>query len=217
VTTGNVHYVNETALIVDEQGSRTPLGEFLTRLVKASNLGVAEIARRSHLSRSFLYLLMSDRQSPSVESLLSLLEVLGCDEVSSGGPDEPGDIALTWNEQRFWVRLPHGSRAAERSRSALRTLNTSPSAETYPASAPSAPPMPMSVPALAPLMYRAAAAEPVPAAFAAFDVAGGAASRVESTASDKSALLAELVSRASALDEEQLRLLIENARLMGPR
>ena len=77
--------------------------------------------------------------------------------------------------------------------------------------------MPMSVPALAPLMYRAAAAEPVPAAFAAFDVAGGAASRVESTASDKSALLAELVSRASALDEEQLRLLIENARLMGPR
>jgi transcriptional regulator with XRE-family HTH domain len=215
VTTGNVHYVNETALIVDEQGSRTPLGEFLTRLVKASDLGVAEIARRSHLSRSFLYLLMSDRQSPSVESLLSLLEVVGCDEVSSGGPDEPGDIALTWNDQRFWVRLPHGSRAAERSRSALRTLNTSPSAESYPASAPPEPPMPMSVPALAPLMYRAA--EPAPAAFAAFEVVGGAASRVESTASDKSALLAELVSRASALDEEQLRLLIDNARLMGPR
>jgi transcriptional regulator with XRE-family HTH domain len=208
--------MNETALIVDEQGSRTPLGEFLTRLVKASNLGVAEIARRSHLSRSFLYLLMSDRQSPSVESLLSLLEVLGCDEVSSGGPDEPGDIALTWNDQRFWVRLPHGSRAAERSRSALRTLNTSPSPDAYPASAPSAP-MPMSVPALAPLMYRAAAVESASVAFAAFDVAGGSASRVESTTSDKSALLAELVSRASALDEEQLRLLIENARLMGPR
>lgn len=191
---------SEIAQIVDAHGTHHPLGEFLTRLVKASGLGVAEIARRSHLSRSFLYLLMSDRQSPSVESLLALLEVLGCDDVRSAREDEPGDIALSWSGGRFWVQLPRGSRAAERSRSALRTLNASMTYDDAAAAASMAMPA-MSAPT---------------AAFASYVVSDGVVREADAD-SDKSALLAELVSRASALDEEQLRLLIENARLMGPR
>jgi len=198
--------MNEVALIVDEFGGETLLGEFLTRLVKSSDLGVAEIARRAHLSRSFLYLLMSDRQSPSVESLLALFEALDADEVHTAGPDNPGDIGLQWRGRRYWVRLPRGSRQAERSRSALRTLNTSrPSDSTDYDIAPMT--APMSSPG--PRVFA------VNAMTSADDMGASVVSAHE--ASDRSRLLAELVSRASALDEEQLRLLIENARLMGPR
>jgi transcriptional regulator with XRE-family HTH domain len=197
--------MNDVALIVDEFGDETLLGEFLTRLVKSSDLGVAEIARRAHLSRSFLYLLMSDRQSPSVESLLALFEALEADEVHTAEPGHPGDIGLQWRGRRYWVKLPRGSRQAERSRSALRTLNTSRSSESAEYDvAPMAAPMSAAGP-------RAFAVN----AMSADDFAGSVVSSQE--ASDRSRLLAELVARASALDEEQLRLLIENARLMGPR
>jgi transcriptional regulator with XRE-family HTH domain len=197
--------MNDVALIVDEFGDETLLGEYLTRLVKGSDLGVAEIARRAHLSRSFVYLLMSDRQSPSVESLLALFEALGADEVRTADPGQPGDIALQWNGRRYWVRLPRGSRKAERSRSALRTLNTSRPAEFDDAVGA---PTPMAAPAA-----------PMAAVYSMYDVGGADSSSAgaERRTSDRSALLAELVSRASALDEEQLRLLIDNARLMGPR
>ena len=203
---GTVHFMNDVALIVDDVGNETLLGEFLTRLVKSSDLGVAEIARRAHLSRSFLYLLMSDRQSPSVESLLALFEALDADEVHTAEPGHPGDIGLQWRGRRYWVRLPRGSRQAERSRSALRTLNNSRSSDTadYDIT-----PMAAPMPAAGPRAFV------VNAMAMSEDMSGSIVSSQE--ASDRSRLLAELVSRASALDEEQLRLLIDNARLMGPR
>jgi DNA-binding phage protein len=198
--------MNEVALIVDEFGDETLLGEFLTRLVKGGDVGVAEIARRAHLSRSFLYLLMSDRQSPSVESLIALFDALGADEVHTAEAGDPGEIGLQWRGRRYWVRLPRGSRQAERSRSALRTLNASRASEP--------PDYEMSSPA-APMALSGPRVFAVNAMMATADIDGPVVSASE--ASDRSRLLAELVARAGALDEEQLRLLIENARLMGPR
>ena len=59
--TGSVHSMSDSyAAVLDDSGHAERLSTFLTHLLKGSELGIAEIARRAHLSRSFLYLLMDD-------------------------------------------------------------------------------------------------------------------------------------------------------------
>ena len=197
--TGSVHSMSDSyAAVLDDSGHAERLSTFLTHLLKGSELGIAEIARRAHLSRSFLYLLMDDEQVPSVESLVAVFEAAGCTDVRAADPGEPGEIAFTWLEHERWVRLPADGKRAARSRATLRTLNSSQGSRM------TEPPPPSS---------RRQSAAPSGAVAMSYDLSVGSAP--PSPASDRQQLLGELLDSAGDLDPDRLRLLVEHARLLG--
>ena len=58
----------DLTVAVDKRGRTTPLGDFVFGLLEAKGMSVSEFARRSQLSRSFLYLLRDDKQVPSLDT-----------------------------------------------------------------------------------------------------------------------------------------------------
>lgn len=176
-------------MVVRSDGSSEPLSRFLTRVLKGGGLSVSEVSRRSGLSRSYLYVLMDDEQTPTTESLVTLLAAAGCEDVRPADPWEEGDLAFRWQGDDLWVRYPDTSKRSTRSRNTMRSLSRG-------ADAWSAPPSPMPISA---------------AAAASYDMTD-AGSR--SPAGDRQLLLGQLLEAASDLDEARLRLLVEHARLL---
>ena len=102
----------EVAVVEDSRGRITPLGEFLFALVSASGDSVSDLSRRANLSRSFLSLLKDDKQVPSIESLVAVLEALGSESVRPGDPGEAADLVVRLNGEDLLIRLPANSRRA---------------------------------------------------------------------------------------------------------
>jgi transcriptional regulator with XRE-family HTH domain len=184
----------EVAVVEDSRGRITPLGEFLFALVSASGDSVSDLSRRANLSRSFLYLLKDDKQVPSIESLVAVLEALGAESVRPGDPGEAADLVVRLNGEDLLIRLPANSRRAERSRSSMRALNSQSS---------------LLMGAVSGSLQRTSL-EHFPAVY---NTASGAPRRGRGSRSDK--LLGELLDAAAGLDPEQLALLVEHARLLG--
>ena len=84
----------DLTVAVDKRGRTTPLGDFVFGLLEAKGMSVSEFARRSQLSRSFLYLLRDDKQVPSLDTLVTLFRALEVDDVRVADVGEPGDLAL---------------------------------------------------------------------------------------------------------------------------
>jgi transcriptional regulator with XRE-family HTH domain len=187
---------SDITVVVDRRGRTTPLGDFVFRLLEQSGKSVSQLSRDANLSRSFLYLLKDDRQVPSLDSLVTLFEAVGVDEVRIADSNEPGELALVIDGRQWWVRLPSSSRRAARSRSALQTLS-SPS--------PSMSAMPYDDVAGAPVLMSAA-----PASYSR-DSGFTRKNRTD----DRQRLLGELLAAAGALDKQRLELLVENAKLLG--
>jgi hypothetical protein len=187
---------SDITVVVDRRGRTTPLGDFVFRLLEQSGKSVSQLSRDANLSRSFLYLLKDDRQVPSLDSLVTLFEAVGVDEVRIADTDEPGELALVIDGRPWWVRLPSSSRRAARSRSALQTLS---------APSPSMSALALDDVAGAPVLMGAA-----PASYSR-DTSFSRKTRTD----DRQRLLGELLTAAGALDKQRLELLVENAKLLG--
>jgi transcriptional regulator with XRE-family HTH domain len=184
---------SDITVVVDRRGRTTPLGDFVFRLLEQSGKSVSQLSRDANLSRSFLYLLKDDRQVPSLDSLVTLFEAVGVDEVRIADPDEPGELALVIEGRPWWVRLPSSSRRAARSRSALQTL-----------SAPSAS-----------MSYDLGSDDAVVVGSAPASYSRDSGFSRKTATDDRQRLLGELLAAASALDKQRLELLVENAKLLG--
>jgi len=187
---------SDITVVVDRRGRTTPLGDFVFRLLEQSGKSVSQLSRDANLSRSFLYLLKDDRQVPSLDSLVTLFEAVGVDEVRIADSDEPGELALVIDGRPWWVRLPSSSRRAARSRSALQTLN----APSLSASA---------------MSYDVGADEPLLLSAAPASYSRDSGFTRKTRTDDRQRLLGELLAAAGALDKQRLELLVENAKLLG--
>jgi transcriptional regulator with XRE-family HTH domain len=200
------------AVAVDRRGRRTPLGEFVFRLLADSGQSVSEVSRRSNLSRSFLYLLKDDRQVPSLDTLVALFEAIGVD-VRVADDGEPGQLALTVDGRDWWIRLPDSNKRFARSQAAYAALSTN--------AVTGAPPEPYADDAPPPAAMSARAASPRSASPRSALSARSASYDRDSSfsrsraADERTKLLGELLAAAGDLDPERLELLLEHARLLG--
>jgi transcriptional regulator with XRE-family HTH domain len=203
----------DEAVVVDRRGRTTPLGSYVFGLISDTGLSVSEVARRSGLSRSFLYLLRADEQVPALDTLVTLFEALGVDEVRAAAPGEPGDLAVTVGGRERWVRLPRANKRAERSRNAWASLAAS-DAPLY--DDPWAAPAPI-VGSPPPDRAASAAADsgaPSPRrSGTAYSRESGFARA--SKADPRQRRLGELMAAAADLDEDRLDLLLQHAKLLG--
>ena len=195
------------AVAVDRRGRRTPLGEFVFRLLADSGQSVSEVARRSSLSRSFLYLLRDDRQVPSLDTLVALFEAIGVD-VRVADDGEPGQLALTVDGRDWWIRLPDSNKRFARSQAAYAALSTNAVASAPPEPYADAGPPPAAMSARSAPSARAASARA-----ASYD-RDSSFSRSRAT-DERTELLAELLAAAGDLDPKRLELLLEHAKLLG--
>jgi transcriptional regulator with XRE-family HTH domain len=62
---------------VQKSGIQLTLGEKIRRYRKAQHMGLTELARRTGISRSYLYQIESDESSPTVGLLKSVATALG--------------------------------------------------------------------------------------------------------------------------------------------
>ena len=188
----------DLTVAVDKRGRTTPLGDFVFGLLEAKGMSVSEFARRSQLSRSFLYLLRDDKQVPSLDTLVTLFRALEVDDVRVADVGEPGDLALAVDGKPWWIRLPSTNRRSARSVEAFQLL--------------SAPPLAMAADA-GPEVAGAVAVSSSPTKGAAYSREHG---WTRSTKVDpRQRLLGELLAAAGDLDRERLELLVEHARLLG--
>ena len=182
---------HDITVAVDKRGRTTPLGEFVFRIVEERGMSVSQLSRDSSLSRSFLYLLKDDRQVPSLDTLVSLFEAIGIDEVRPSDPGEPGELAIRVDDKPYWIRFPSSHRRTERSRTALQSFAASGTwADDEPV-----------------LMAAAPAAS--------YARSAGAGYAKTSRNDERQRLLSELLAAAGELDKERLRLLLDHARLLG--
>jgi transcriptional regulator with XRE-family HTH domain len=193
------------AVVEDGQGRVWPLGDFVFRLAKESGESVSELARRSGLSRSFLYLLKDDRQVPSIDSLVALFEAAGAEEVRVPEPGERGDLVVRIRGEDHRVSLPDAGKRAARSRSAIRSLNAGTTSGAAYASLDSGPP---------PDITRAMAS-PSARAWSPAGPGGDWAGAAPTPPDERKRLLGALLESAAGLDAERLALLVEHARLLG--
>jgi hypothetical protein len=181
---------HDITVAVDRRGRTTPLGEFVFRIVEERGMSVSQLSRDSSLSRSFLYLLKDDRQVPSLDTLVSLFEAIGVDEVRPSDPGEPGELAIQVDGKPFWIRFPASHRRTERSRTALQSFAASGSWADE-----------------EPLMVAAAPAS--------YSRSSGSGYTRSAKNDERQRLLSELLAAAGELDKERLRLLLDHAKLLG--
>lgn len=206
----------DEAVVVDRRGRTTPLGSYVFDLISDSGLSVSEVARRSGLSRSFLYLLRADEQVPALDTLVTLFEALGVDEVRAAAPGEPGDLAVSAGGRERWVRLPRANKRAERSRNAWASLAAS-EASAYDDPWETSAELVIGSPA----PVRSSPASPAAESGAPSPRRSGTAYSRDSgfaragKADPRQRRLSELMAAAADLDEDRLKLLLQHARLLG--
>jgi hypothetical protein len=199
---------SDITVVVDRRGRTTPLGDFVFGLLEQSGKSVSQLSRDANLSRSFLYLLKDDRQVPSLDSLVTLFEAVGVDEVRIADSDEPGELALVIDGRPWWVRLPSSSRRAERSRSALQALSAP---TTMSLDAGMAGALPLS--AARPASYSRDSGSRDSGSRDSGSRDSGFARK--NRTDDRQRLLGELLAAAGALDKPRLELLLEHAKLLA--
>lgn len=187
-----------TVEVVRADGVAEPLSRFLTRLLKGGGLSVSEVSRRSGLSRSYLYVLMDENQTPTTEALIALLDAAGCEAVRPAGAWDDAEIAFKWAGGAHLVRYPPSDRRSTRARNAMRSLKRGSDSWASPVDD-----QPLEV-----FGVQASAA----AAGAEYDMRAGGR---RTAANERQLLLGQLLEAAGGLDEDRIRLLVEHARILG--